>query len=240
MEPTALVTPPVLTPPLEPASAQLSPLALLLAADPVVKAVMLLLVAASVASWAIAFETGRRQRILDRKLRAAEAGGLLTQPALAEIAMRGEAAVRLAISRETGGEWRARVERAIREAGAGLVVQTDAGLTLLATTASTAPFVGLFGTVWGVMNSFSAIAGANDTSLATVAPGIAEALFTTAVGLFAAIPAAVAYNRLGSGMRRLTARLNRIARDEAEAAVAHGKSPAQAIRRPSLVQDSAS
>ena len=84
-------------------------------------------------------------------------------------------------------------------------------LNILATVGSVAPFVGLFGTVWGIMRSFTAIAGANNTSLAVVAPGIAEALFATALGLFAAIPAVIAYNRMSFGINRLEARLQRFA-----------------------------
>ena len=84
-------------------------------------------------------------------------------------------------------------------------------LNILATVGSVAPFVGLFGTVWGIMRAFTAIAGANNTSLAVVAPGIAEALFATAIGLFAAIPAVIAYNRLSHGLDRLDARLGRFA-----------------------------
>ncbi|MDA0339137.1 MAG: MotA/TolQ/ExbB proton channel family protein, partial [Proteobacteria bacterium] len=77
----------------------------------------------------------------------------------------------------------------------------------LATVGSTAPFVGLFGTVWGIMNSFQSIARSSDTSLAVVAPGIAEALFATALGLLAAIPAVVAYNKFSSDMGRYANRL---------------------------------
>ena len=84
-------------------------------------------------------------------------------------------------------------------------------LNILATVGSVAPFVGLFGTVWGIMRSFTDIAGANNTSLAVVAPGIAEALFATALGLFAAIPAVIAYNRMSFGINRLEARLQRFA-----------------------------
>ena len=84
-------------------------------------------------------------------------------------------------------------------------------LNILATVGSVAPFVGLFGTVWGIMRSFNDIAGANNTSLAVVAPGIAEALFATALGLFAAIPAVIAYNRMTHGINRLEARLGRFA-----------------------------
>jgi biopolymer transport protein TolQ len=72
------------------------------------------------------------------------------------------------------------------------------GYTFLATVGSTAPFIGLFGTVWGIMNSFQSIAIARNTSLAIVAPGIAEALFATALGLFAAIPAVIAYNKFNN------------------------------------------
>jgi biopolymer transport protein ExbB/TolQ len=86
--------------------------------------------------------------------------------------------------------------------------RVEPGLPFLATVGSAAPFVGLFGTVWGIMNSFSSIAARNDTSLAVVAPGIAEALFATALGLVAAIPAVVAYNKLATRITRLAQRLN--------------------------------
>lgn len=81
-------------------------------------------------------------------------------------------------------------------------------MTFLATTGSTAPFIGLFGTVWGIMNSFQSIALAKNTSLAVVAPGIAEALFATALGLLAAIPAVIAYNKLNRDLDRYVVRLN--------------------------------
>lgn len=84
-------------------------------------------------------------------------------------------------------------------------------LNFLATTGSVGPFVGLFGTVWGIMNSFMAIGEAQNTSLAVVAPGIAEALFATAIGLFAAIPAVIAYNRFGHRLDQHEARLGRFA-----------------------------
>jgi biopolymer transport protein ExbB/TolQ len=84
--------------------------------------------------------------------------------------------------------------------------RVEVGLPFLATVGSTAPFVGLFGTVWGVMNSFTAIGQQQDTSLATVAPGIAEALFATALGLAAAIPAVLAYNHFAVRLGRAAAR----------------------------------
>ena len=89
----------------------------------------------------------------------------------------------------------------------------EKGMTVLATTGSTAPFIGLFGTVWGIMNSFTAIAAEKTTNLAVVAPGIAEALFATAMGLFAAIPATIAYNKFASDMGRYSARLDIFAGD---------------------------
>jgi biopolymer transport protein TolQ len=84
-------------------------------------------------------------------------------------------------------------------------------MTFLASVGSTAPFIGLFGTVWGIMNSFQAIAVSKDTSLAVVAPGIAEALFATALGLVAAIPAVVAYNKISADLGRYAARLEAFA-----------------------------
>ncbi|MGJ4854601.1 MotA/TolQ/ExbB proton channel family protein [Labrys sp. La1] len=191
---------------------------MLLNADPVVKAVMLILVISSVLSWGLSFETVRRQGRLRRLLRAATAKGLGAAPTLAQsLYGQGEQSAQLAVPGETGGEYRGRIERAMREAAGGLVGASDAGLSILATIAAVTPFIGLFGTVWGVMNSFSAIAGANDTSLATVAPGIAEALFTTALGLVAAIPALIAYNRLSQGMAGLGRLFEQILRREAEA-----------------------
>ena len=88
------------------------------------------------------------------------------------------------------------------------LVQIERYMTFLASVGSTAPFIGLFGTVWGIMNSFAAIAGTKSTNLAVVAPGIAEALFATALGLVAAIPAVLAYNKLSSDINKYGARLD--------------------------------
>ena len=87
------------------------------------------------------------------------------------------------------------------------MVKIDKGFTFLATVGSTAPFIGLFGTVWGIMNSFQSIAISRNTSLAIVAPGIAEALFATALGLLAAIPAVVAYNKFNSDSKKYSQKL---------------------------------
>lgn len=85
--------------------------------------------------------------------------------------------------------------------------QIESGLSFLATTGASAPFIGLFGTVWGIMNSFNSIAASKNTSLVAVAPGIAEALFATAIGLFAAIPAVIAYNKFSNEMNNFAIKL---------------------------------
>lgn len=103
---------------------------------------------------------------------------------------------------------RDRTERAMRDALSEELMRVEARLPYLATIGSAAPFIGLFGTVWGIMHSFISIAQTNDTSLAVVAPGIAESLFTTAAGLAAAIPASVAYNKIASDFRGLSRRLS--------------------------------
>ena len=106
---------------------------------------------------------------------------------------------------------RARLAVAMHSAVGAETDRLASRLNILATVGSVAPFVGLFGTVLGIMFSFSAIAAEKSTSLDVVAPGIAEALFATAIGLFAAIPAVVAYNRFSYGINRLEARLQRFA-----------------------------
>lgn len=102
---------------------------------------------------------------------------------------------------------RARREAAMRATYLAEIRSRESGLSFLATLASTAPFIGLFGTVWGIMQSFSSIAASNDTSLAVVAPGIAGALFATAIGLGTAIPAVVAYNLFRAAFARCGQRL---------------------------------
>ncbi|MCB4825291.1 MotA/TolQ/ExbB proton channel family protein [Roseicella aerolata] len=208
MDPTAPL-------PTLPPAHDLSPWALFLQADPVVKGVMLLLVLASIACWTVIIEklaTLRRLRREARELGAMAAGERVptTLPERADLAA---AALRAGVpewragqgGKETDGEYRARLDGAMRKGVAQALKPAASGLQLLATTGSVAPFVGLFGTVWGIMNSFSGIAASNDTSLSVVAPGIAEALFATAIGLVAAIPAVIAYNRLGASLATLRA-----------------------------------
>jgi len=101
----------------------------------------------------------------------------------------------------------ARVSRVLEISGNKEINLIEKHFTFLATVGSTAPFIGLFGTVWGIMNSFQSIAISRNTSLAIVAPGIAEALFATALGLLAAVPAVVAYNKFTSDSRKYSGRI---------------------------------
>lgn len=184
-------------------------------ADPIVQCVMLGLALASVTCWAIIFEKTIRLNRLSRdvnKLEKAATGGMLD----AKAANRGMVRAVLTSAEiervegsargETRNDVRSRLERAMRAAVKSELQRVETGLPFLATVGSAAPFVGLFGTVWGIMNSFTSIAQAKDTSLAVVAPGIAEALFATALGLVAAIPAVIAYNQITVSLGRSAAR----------------------------------
>ena len=203
-------------------------LGLFLQADPIVKSVMILLVLASLGCWTIVFEKLMRLRSIRRQARAFEAAarsGDRLHPEMPGVTGRivtaGHEAWRDQDVSETRAERRERIERAMRSALSVDMRQLQVGLPFLATIGSAAPFIGLFGTVWGIMNSFSAIAASQDTSLSVVAPGIAEALFATAIGLVAAIPAVIAYNKLTTDLGRLqqsfgagiTALGDRLARD---------------------------
>ncbi len=183
------------------------------AADPVVKAVMAGLALASVACWAIILEKMVRLMRLKRDLSRLEqvaTGTVAVGTESGLVAHLLQAADSEAQDGATRGEdrsdVRARLEKAMRVALKSDLQRQEAGLPFLATIGSAAPFIGLFGTVWGIMNSFTAIGQQQDTSLATVAPGIAEALFATALGLAAAIPAVMAYNAIAVSLGRLAAR----------------------------------
>jgi biopolymer transport protein ExbB/TolQ len=180
----------------------LSPLGLFLAADWVVRSVMILLVICSVAVWALALDRALRFRRLTRDAQAlrrfAEDGSAPARDnAWGEVLAAAEQAAR-EVAGEAPGERRHHIAGAARLAVTERTAQARRGLPMLASIASTAPFIGLFGTVWGIMNAFTAIAASGNTSLSAVAPGIAEALFATALGLVAAIPAALAFNRLSA------------------------------------------
>jgi len=207
-------------------SGRMSPLMLFLQADIVVKAVMIGLLIASIVTWAIIIGHWLRIRKLARANDQFERDfwkasdfdrfyqARANDPApSARVFAAGVAEWR----RSTAGSkidkegTRSRLSSAMHGAVTAEVDRIADRLNILATVGSVAPFVGLFGTVWGIMRSFNDIAGANNTSLAVVAPGIAEALFATALGLFAAIPAVIAYNRMAHGINRMEARLGRFA-----------------------------
>ncbi len=196
----------------------LSMVGLILQADPIVQGVMLLLALSSVVCWAIILDKLLRVGGLRRQARRlesmAQAPTMVRRPgetkglAGAVLAVAHEEWADWAEGAETRAEYRDRLERAMRARVAEELRRVEPGLPFLATVGSAAPFIGLFGTVWGIMSSFTAIAQSNDTSLAVVAPGIAEALFATAIGLAAAIPAVVAYNKLTTALGRAAQRLN--------------------------------
>ena len=207
-------------------AATLSPIGLFLQADWVVKLVMLGLLAASIWTWAIIFmfwrrigRTRRASENFEREFWKAEDIDAFhkqhrdTDLPSARVLAAGVAEWR----RSTAGAaidrsgTRERLATTMGSAVANEIDRLSDRLNILATVGSVAPFVGLFGTVWGIMRAFTSIASQQNTSLAVVAPGIAEALFATAIGLFAAIPAVIAYNRFSHGINRIEARLNRFA-----------------------------
>ena len=211
------------------APTRLDPVELFLAADIVVQSVMAGLVLASIWVWAIILSFGFRMAGIRKRSDAYERDFWKTNDIDAFHAERGgKEAGELPVARVVSaglGEWRRSTAAKVidrdgtRQRLAGVMdsaVAQEADrlaerLNFLATVGSVAPFVGLFGTVWGIMNSFFQIGSQQNSSLAVVAPGISEALFATAIGLFAAIPAVIAYNRFSHRVNQLEARLQRFA-----------------------------
>jgi biopolymer transport protein TolQ len=197
--------------------------ALFWAADWVVKSVMLGLLVASVWAWAIIVDKAmlykRSKQEMNRFEKHFWSGQSLEElyQDLVDTDTRGMASIFVAAmkewkrSHEQGASSyigvQQRLDKVLDLTIARESDKLEARLTFLATVGSAAPFIGLFGTVWGIMNSFQSIAASKSTNLAVVAPGIAEALFATALGLLAAIPAVIAYNKLSSDVSKLTARL---------------------------------
>jgi biopolymer transport protein ExbB/TolQ len=197
-----------------PAASDFSIYRLVMHSDPVVKGVLVLLLLASVACWAIIIEKFFRLILLNgqlRRLREAESGQGSSRSTKGLVR-----AILLAAAEEAKEPRSRRVAHGTScQAGAPMrgalkteFQRMEVGLPFLATVGSAAPFVGLFGTVWGIVNSFTSIAQQKDTSLAVVAPGIAEALIATALGLAAAIPAVVAYNQVAVSLGRASAKAN--------------------------------
>lgn len=197
-------------------------------ADMVVKAVMIMLVLASVWSWTVIFEKLFTLRILNRRADDFENAfwsgatiddlyermGPRPRDPMAAVFVTAMMEWRRAAGRgaeEIRSGLENRIERVMQVTTARELDRVERYMTFLASTGSTAPFVGLFGTVWGIMNSFQAIALSKNTNLAVVAPGIAEALFATALGLLAAIPAVLAFNKLSRDLDRYAGRVNAFA-----------------------------
>ncbi len=201
-------------------STDFSLIQLFIRADFVVKSVIVILIAASIYSWALIFEKYRLFKRIEKsttsfeekfwKSRSAESFyNSLTNREKDPLASIFQSAMieLIKTKSKSSSVQSARVSRVLEISGDKEIKSLEKHFTFLATVGSTAPFIGLFGTVWGIMNSFQSIAISRNTSLAIVAPGIAEALFATALGLLAAIPAVVAYNKFTSDSRKYSARI---------------------------------
>jgi biopolymer transport protein TolQ len=194
---------------------------LFLRADFVVKSVILILIASSIFSWALIFDKYRLFKRIDKSTKLFEDKFWKSKSAetfyknipdktddpLAQI-FRSAMEELIKTRSKTSAVQNARVQRVVEVSIDKQSRNIEKNFTYLATVGSTAPFIGLFGTVWGIMNSFQSIAISRNTSLAIVAPGIAEALFATALGLLAAIPAVIAYNKFNSDSQRYLSRVD--------------------------------
>ena len=196
-------------------------LSLFLRADFVVKSVIIILIACSIYSWALIFDKYKLFKRINAstedfetkfwKAKSAESfnnslpsktkdpATLIFKDAMTEL---------VKTKSRSSSVQAARVERILEISTDKQIKNIEKNFIFLATVGATAPFIGLFGTVWGIMNSFQSIAISRNTSLAIVAPGIAEALFATALGLLAAIPAVIAYNKFNSDLRRYLSRID--------------------------------
>ena len=201
-------------------STEFSLIQLFLRADFIVKAVIVILIAASVYSWALIFDKYKLFKRIEKsttsfeekfwKSKSAESFynnfsnkekdpvATIFQSAMIEL---------IRTKSKSSSVQSNRVSRVIEISADKEIKSIEKNFTFLATVGSTAPFIGLFGTVWGIMNSFQSIAISRNTSLAIVAPGIAEALFATALGLLAAIPAVIAYNKFNSDSKKYAGRI---------------------------------
>lgn len=208
------------------AAHDMSPLGLFLQADFVVQSVMIMLIIASIWCWTVVFEKVWRLKKLRTKADEFEEDfwnessldGLYDRVAsnptdpMAAVFTAGMKEWRSSTTGIRGAHVPAtglkeRVERVMQVTIGREMAEVERDMVFLATLGSAAPFIGLFGTVWGIMNSFTAIAGSQSTSLAVVAPGIAEALFATAIGLVAAIPSVIFYNKFSGDIGRYGQRL---------------------------------
>ena len=200
-------------------SADFSLMNLFIRADIVVKSVILLLIICSIYSWAVIIEKFRLFKKINKTTEEFEIKfwnsksaetfynnlpGNIQDP----MAIIFKEAMQNLLKRRSKIDLNSRMTTMLETGIEKQMNKISNGFTFLATVGSTAPFIGLFGTVWGIMNSFQSIAISRNTSLAIVAPGIAEALFATALGLLAAIPAVIAYNKFNSDSQRYFARVD--------------------------------
>tara|TARA_B100000035_G_scaffold28764_1_gene22164 strand:- start:319 stop:993 length:675 start_codon:yes stop_codon:yes gene_type:complete len=204
-------------------SADFSLINLFIRADIIVKTVIILLIACSIYSWAVIIEKYRLFKKINQSTEEFETKFWNSKSAESfynnlpaniddpmAIVFRG--AMQNLLKRRSKSDLNARMTTMLETGIEKQMSKISKGFTFLATVGSTAPFIGLFGTVWGIMNSFQSIAISRNTSLAIVAPGIAEALFATALGLLAAIPAVIAYNKFNNDSIKYSQKLENFSR----------------------------
>ena len=190
-------------------NADFSLLSLFIRADIIVKTVIILLIACSVYSWAVIIDKFRLFKKINQSTEEFEVKFWNSKSAESfynnlpsniedPMALIFKDAMQNLLKRKSKSDLHERITTMLETGIEKQMSKISKGYTFLATVGSTAPFIGLFGTVWGIMNSFQSIAISRNTSLAIVAPGIAEALFATALGLLAAIPAVIAYNKFNN------------------------------------------
>ena len=199
-------------------SADFSLMNLFLRADIIVKAVIIILIACSIYSWAVIIEKFRLFKKINQSTEEFESKFWNSKSAETfynnlpsniedPMALVFKDAMQSLLKKRSRTDINSRMTTMLETGIEKQISKISKGFTFLATVGSTAPFIGLFGTVWGIMNSFQSIAISRNTSLAIVAPGIAEALFATALGLLAAIPAVIAYNKFNNDTIKYTQKL---------------------------------
>lgn len=192
--------------------ADLSPINLFMSAGILSKFIMLFLVAASIVTWILIVDGVWVIARIERSLASVRSGG--AEGVLWPISKACRKSIRETVRGESPSERRVRIAQQMSSSVGEFMAEARGGLGNLAIVSSVAPFVGLFGTVCGIITSFAGIAETQDTGLAVVAPGIAEALAATAYGLAAAIPAAIGYNRIGASFARLDEELSYYAKHD--------------------------
>ena len=205
-------------------SADFSLMNLFIRADVIVKSVIILLIACSIYSWAVIIDKFRLFKKINQSTEEFETKFWNSKSAESfynnlpanvqdPMALVFKDAMQSLLKKKSRTDINIRMTTMLETGIEKQISKISKGFTFLATVGSTAPFIGLFGTVWGIMNSFQSIAISRNTSLAIVAPGIAEALFATALGLLAAIPAVIAYNKFNNDTIQYTQKLENFSKD---------------------------